>query len=116
MLILDRIRLALAALAGIGGIAGFYVLGDKPAVVRVVSVLAGFVAAAAIAMTTEVGRAGWEFTKGARDELRKVVWPTRKETIQVTLTVIVMVILTGLFLWFVDWLLGFGVQSLTRRG
>jgi preprotein translocase subunit SecE len=115
MLMLDRIRLALAALAGIGGIAGFYLLGDMPAVVRVVSVLAGFAAAAGIAMTTELGRSGWEFTKGSRDELRKVVWPTRKETIQVTLTVIVMVIVTAIFLWFVDWLLGFGVQALTAR-
>ncbi len=115
MLILDRIRLALAALAAIGGIAGFYLLGDMPAVVRVVSVLAGFAIGAGIAMTTEIGRAGWDFSKGAREELRKVVWPTRKETIQVTLTVIVMVVVTGIFLWFVDWLLGFGVQALTAR-
>jgi preprotein translocase subunit SecE len=114
MLTLDRIKLALASAVAIAGIAVFYMLGEKPAVVRVAAVLAGFAVGAAIAVTTELGRAGLEFAKEARVELRKVVWPTRKETVQVTLTVIVMVIVVALFLWLVDWLLGIGVQALTQ--
>ncbi len=116
MIALDRIKLVLAAAAAIGGIAVFYQLGDKPTVVRVAAVLLGFAAGAAIAFTTELGRAGLAFAKEARIELRKVVWPTRKETFQVTLTVILMVIVVAIFLWIVDWLLGLGVQALTRPG
>ncbi len=59
---------------------------------------------------TAAGNRMWEFSKGARAELRKVVWPTRKETIQTTVLVIAMVILMALLLWGIDsfllWIVG----------
>lgn len=55
-----------------------------------------------IASQTEKGRKAWGFIKGARMELRKVVWPTRIEAIQTTLLVVVMVLIAGLILWGID--------------
>ncbi len=64
----------------------------------------------AIAYQTKKGKAGWAQIKGARAELRKVVWPTRHETVQTTVIVVVMVIITALILWGMDslflWLIG----------
>lgn len=63
-----------------------------------------------LAMQTTAGKKAWIFIKSARGELRKVVWPTRQETVQTTLVVVVMVIVTAIFLWGVDslflWLIG----------
>ena len=59
--------------------------------------------AALVALQTAMGRAAWEFAKISRQELRKVVWPTRKETMQVTLVVFGLVVVAALFLWVVDW-------------
>ena len=56
----------------------------------------------AIASQTEKGQKAWGFIKGARMELRKVVWPTRPEAIQTTLLVVVMVLITALILWGID--------------
>jgi len=73
-----------------------------------------FIILIAIASRTAKGQKAWEFIKGARTELRKVAWPTRQETIQTTLVVVVMVIVTALilwgldslFMWFIGWLTG----------
>ena len=70
--------------------------------------------ALAIASQTQKGYRAWEFIKGARGELRKVSWPSRKETGQTTLVVVAMVILIALilwgldsfFIWFIAWLTG----------
>lgn len=63
-----------------------------------------------IALRTSAGHQVWIFAKGARIELRKVVWPTRQETIQTTLVVVAMVVFAALILWGVDtlffWLVG----------
>ena len=98
------------------GVGAYYYLGGKPDFVRLLALLGAVALAVAVAMQSETGRSAWEFAKGARIELRKVVWPTRKETIQVTLTVVVMIILVALFLWFVDWLLVVGIKALTGQG
>jgi preprotein translocase subunit SecE len=68
-----------------------------------------------VAATTAQGKAAWEFAADARVELRKVVWPTRKETVQMTLVVVVMVIVVAIFLWIVDWGLIKAVQALTGQ-
>ena len=113
---MDRLKLVLAVLALAGGIAAYYYLGDKPDYVRVLSILGAGTVAVAIAMQTETGRSAWEFAKGSRTELRKVVWPTRKETIQVTLLVVVMIIIAAFLLWFIDWFLVLGIKTLTGKG
>jgi len=112
----DRIKMIVAVLVLFAGIGGYYYLGDKALVVRVLAVLGGFVAAIAIALQTETGRSAAAFAREALVELRKVVWPTRKETAQVTMVVVAMVLFMAVFLWFVDWLLLAGVKALTGQG
>ena len=115
MLTADRFKLVLAVLALASGIAGYYYLGDKTLVVRVLALLGALAVTVAIAMQTELGRAAWAFGKDAQIELRKVVWPSRKETVQVTLMVVVIVIAVSIFLWFVDWGLLAAVKALTGQ-
>lgn len=112
----DKIRLALAALILAIGIGGFYYYGDQPDFVRVLMVLGAAGLAVVVGAQTETGRRLWEFGKAARGELRKVVWPGNKETVQMTLVVFAMVVLVALFLWAVDWGLLRMVRALTGRG
>lgn len=70
----------------------------------------GFVAAY-VALQTGKGRSFFELVKEAKNEVRKVVWPTRQETLQTTAMVVVVVLLIGLFLWGLDSLLGWMVSS-----
>jgi preprotein translocase subunit SecE len=98
----DKIKLALAlALVG-AGIAGFYVLSDVALVVRVLSVLAGVGAAVALGSQTEPGKRFIAFAREAINETRKVVWPTRKETVQMTGMVFAFVVVIAIFLWLTD--------------
>jgi preprotein translocase subunit SecE len=111
----DRIKLVLAVLALIAGIGGYYYFGDMSLLVRVLVLLGALAVTVVIGMQTEPGRAAWTFTKEARLEMRKVVWPTRKETTQMTLVVVAMVVLMSLFLWVVDWGLLAAVKALTGQ-
>ena len=112
----DKLKLVLAVLIMGIGIGAFYYLGDKPDLIRLLSILFAGAVAIAVAMQTAAGRGVWEFAKGARMELRKVVWPTNKETMQMTLIVFIMVILVALYLWVVDWGLLKIVKAVTGRG
>ncbi len=98
----DRFKLFMAVLILAGGITGFYYLENQSDLIRVVTVLAAVVMAGGVALLSAPGREAWEFAKGARIELRKVVWPTGKETLQATLVVVVIVVLIAIFLWVVD--------------
>jgi preprotein translocase subunit SecE len=111
----DRIKLVVAVLALAAGIGGYYYLADKTVLLRVVALLGALAVAVAIAMQTELGRAAWTFTRESRQELRKVVWPSRKETTQMTLVVVAMVVIVSLFLWIVDWGLLSAVKALTGQ-
>ncbi len=106
----DKLKLILAVLIVAGGIGGFYYFDDKPDLVQVAVILAAAVLAVIVVAQTEFGRGAWEFAKGARLELRKVVWPARKETMQVTLIVFVMVILVAVYMWVIDW----GLHKIVR--
>ena len=98
----DKIKLALAlALVG-AGIAGFYALSEMALVVRVLSVLIGVGVAVAIAWQTEPGQRFVAFAREAIVETRKVVWPTRKETVQMTGMVFAFVVVIAIFLWLTD--------------
>jgi preprotein translocase subunit SecE len=112
----DKIRLGLAALALVAGIGGYYYLGDKALLIRVLVLLAALAVTVVIALTTAVGRAAREFTRDSLVELRKVVWPTRKDTVQITLVVVAMVVFVALFLWIIDWGLLAAVKALTGQG
>jgi len=113
---MDKIRLVLAVLLVAAGIGGFYLLGDKPAVLRILSVLAGMVAAVAVMWTTSMGVEATAFVKEAVAEARKVVWPSRKETIQTTGAVFALVVLMGIVLWVVDFSLLWMVKMVLGRG
>ncbi len=112
----DRIKLSLAMLILAGGVGGYYYLAARPDSIRVAIVLVCTIVAALVALQTGPGRGVWEFAKGSRAELRKVVWPTRKEAVQVTLVVIAMVLTTALFLWVVDLGLTVAIKALTGQG
>jgi preprotein translocase subunit SecE len=99
----DKTKIALAGLIVVLGFVAFYYFGDQPAIALAGILIATFAAAIAVFYQTAAGKATWEFTKAARGEMRKVVWPNNKETVQVTLVVFAMVVLLAIFLWFVDW-------------
>lgn len=113
---LDYAKWAGVAALLIGGIYGFYHFAEQPMVVRVVLVLAAFGVAAWLAATTALGGQAWAFMKESRTEVRKVVWPTRQETLQTTLAVVVMVFVTGILLWLLDMFLLWAVKMLTGQG
>jgi len=101
-LMADRIKIALAVLLVIAGIAGFYYLSERAMIVRVASVLLGFAAAAGVFATSQPGKEFYEFSQESIAETKKVVWPTRKETLQTTAVVFAFVVIMALFLWIVD--------------
>jgi preprotein translocase subunit SecE len=112
----DKIKIALAALLVIAGLAGFYYFGESAAIVRLASVLAGLAAAAFVFWTTAPGKQFYVYAQESVVETRKVVWPTRKETIQTTAIVFVFVVIMALFLWAVDASLLWVVKKLIGQG
>jgi preprotein translocase subunit SecE len=112
----DKIKLGLAGLLVVAGIAGFYLLKDNAAILRVASVLAGLVAAALVAWTTAPGREFFVYAQESVAETKKVVWPSRKETVQTTGMVLAFVLVMAIFLWIVDALLVWGVKLLMGPG
>jgi preprotein translocase subunit SecE len=98
----DRFKVALAVLALVAGIAGFYVLAQQPMVVRLASILAGAAVAVAIAWQSGPGQRFLGFSQDAWSEVKRVVWPERKETWMVTLYVFGFVVVMAIFLWLVD--------------
>jgi len=102
---LDTAKLAVAVLLLIGGIWAFYFFAPYSVLLRTLGLLVIASGAAALALTSAQGRQLWRFALDSRMEVRKVVWPTRQETIQTTLIVIVMVFILGLILWLFDTIL-----------
>ena len=79
---------------------------------RVVGLLVMVLVAMVIALQTVAGRNSWAFAQAARTEVRKVVWPTRKETVQMTITVVIAVFIMSLLLWGFDSFLAWLVKAL----
>mgnify|MGYP001613836838 CR=1 FL=1 len=98
----DKLKFALALLLLVAGVAGFYLLGEQPMILRVLSVLAGLAASVAVAWFTEPGQRFFVFGQEALTETRKVAWPTRKESIQTTGVVFAFVLLMAVMLWIAD--------------
>jgi preprotein translocase subunit SecE len=113
---LDTVKLAAAAAILVAGIAGFYLLTSYPLALRWVIVLASLGLGIVVALQSAQGRTFWQFVQGSRIELRKVVWPTRQETLQTTLVVFVAILALGIFFWVLDWILGSVTAALTGRG
>mgnify|MGYP003950085431 CR=1 FL=1 len=113
---LDTIKLGLALLIAIAALVGFYFFADQSLLYRVLGLLAAAGVSVAIALQTEKGRHTWGYFQDAQIEVRKVVWPTRQETVQTTLIVIIMVILVAIILWLLDMFLGWSIGSLMGHG
>jgi preprotein translocase subunit SecE len=108
----DKIKVALAICAVIAGVVGFYVLSDKATVVRAAALVAGLLVAVAVAWTSEPGRNFLGFARESVRETKKVVWPTRKEAMQITAVVFGFVLLMAIFLWGTDKILEFVLYDL----
>ncbi|MDR2838283.1 MAG: preprotein translocase subunit SecE [Azonexus sp.] len=98
----DKIKFALALLILAAGVAGFYLLAGEAMILRVLAVLGGAIVAAAVAWQTEPGQRFFIFANEAVVEAKKVVWPTRKETMQMTGAVFAFVVVMALFLYLTD--------------
>ena len=113
---LDAAKLVAGVAILAAGVAGFYLLSAQPIWLRWIIVLAALVVGMLVGLQSQQGKTLWAFVQAARVELRKVVWPNRQETMQVTLVVFVMVIVLGLFFWGLDTLLALLTKWLTGYG
>lgn len=113
---LDTIKIAVSILLVVSATALFYVYAEHSLLVRVIGLLAAIAVAVLISFKTGKGQQLWGFIQDAQIEVRKVVWPTREETVQTTMIVILMVVLIAIFLWLLDMFLGWSIGLLLGRG
>jgi preprotein translocase subunit SecE len=99
---MDKVKLTVAVLLVVAGLAGFYLLSDSPMVLRIACVLGGIAAGAVVAWFSAPGQQFFGFAKESTTETKKVVWPTRKESLQTTGAVFAFVIVMAVFLWISD--------------
>ena len=113
---LDSLKLGVAVLILGAAIYAFYHFEEQLLVLRVLGLLAVAGISIFIAAQSALGKSILGFITGAQREVRRVVWPTRAETMQTTFAVVLMVLLVGIFLWLLDMLLLWGIQVLTGQG
>ena len=106
----DSVKWVVVALLLAAAIIGNSYFADQSLLYRVLGIVAVSAVAAMVALQTAKGIAFWNLVKGSRTEIRKVVWPTRQETVQTTLIVLAFVVLVALLLWGLDTLLGWLVS------
>ncbi len=111
----DTALMTLSILVLFIGIGAFYWYDDQALAIRVAMVVVGLGAAAGLAWFSWYGREFLEFAKVSRIELRKVVWPTRDETVKTTYVVFIFAIVMGLFFWGLDWVLTWLTRLLTGQ-
>ena|SRR6185295_1176878 len=98
----DKIKLVVAAGLVVAGIAGYYWLAASSILLRLASVVAGIAAGLVVAWTSAPGQQFLVFAREALAEVKKVVWPTRKETMQTTAAVFAFVVVMAVYLWLSD--------------
>jgi preprotein translocase subunit SecE len=108
---LDALKWLVVIAIVAAGVVGNSVFSGESLLYRVLALLALALVAGFVAFQTAKGRAFFQLFKEAKNEIRKVVWPTRQETLQTTAMVVVAVLLVGLFLWGLDTLLGWLVSG-----
>jgi preprotein translocase subunit SecE len=108
----DKLKIGFAGLLVIAGIVAFYWFSAVPGIARVGMVVVGLVAGAAVARFSEPGQQFQQYARDSITEVKKVVWPTRKESLQTTAAVFGFVIVMAAFLWIVDKLLEWGLYDL----
>ena len=112
----DTVKLLLVVALLVAGVYGFYSFADQALWVRLSGLLLVVGAAVFVALQTSAGRGVWQFASDSRTEVRKVVWPSRQETLQTLLIITVAVLITSLFLWAVDSVLFSIVRYFTGQG
>jgi preprotein translocase subunit SecE len=110
----DNAKLTVAILLAIAGVVGYYLLDNVWG--RWGSVVAGLALGGLVVAFSGYGRRLWKFTEEARIELRKVVWPTRDETMRTTLFVFAFVAVAGVFFWLLDMALAWATRFWTGAG
>ena len=98
----EKVRLALAVALVVAALAGFSMLSPKGALFQWAGLLLGLIAAVAVFFTSEMGRQLVAFGRDAVREVKKVVWPERKEAMQITFYVFGFVVVMAVFLWLTD--------------
>jgi preprotein translocase subunit SecE len=114
--VVDTAKLALAILVVVAGLFAYYYFADASVLLRALGVILALAVGAVVAFTSLQGRTLWKFIQGARVELNKVVWPTREETIQTTLVVLVVALIGGVFFWLLDLFLLWVTTRITGQG
>jgi preprotein translocase subunit SecE len=112
----DVLKWIAAAALFAAGLIGFYFFAEHSTLLRVVGLLFALALSVVVAVQTVRGRSVWDFMRDSRTEVRKVVWPTRQETVQTTLIVMAVVALMAVIMWALDSLLGFLVRLLLEQG
>nr|VFJ96487.1 MAG: preprotein translocase subunit SecE [Candidatus Kentron sp. LFY] len=112
----DLVKWSSAVIILILAISGFYYWSDESGLFRVIGLLIAFGISGAILLRTARGQLAWNAVKEARMEVRKVVWPTRKETMQTTMIIVSVVFVMAIILWALDGLLGFIMRYLLGQG
>jgi preprotein translocase subunit SecE len=98
----DKAKLGAAVVLVIAALAGFYLLGREGQIAQWGALVVGLAAAFVVFMTAESGRQFAAFGRDSWKEVKKVVWPTRKEAVQMTMYVIGFCAVMALFLWLTD--------------
>jgi len=114
--VLDTIKLIFAAAVLVGGIVAYYYFENESILLRVAGLLVALAIGVVIAFQSMQGQNLWRFIQSSRNEIRKVIWPTRQETMQTTLTVLVFTLILGVFFWILDLILLWGTGALTGQG
>jgi preprotein translocase subunit SecE len=114
--VFDVVKQVFSVVFVVAGVAAFYYFSEAPLLYRVLGLVAMALIVAGMMLTTGVGRNVWGFILESKQEVRKVVWPTRDETLRTTLLVFAMVIIVGFVLWLLDMFLFWGVRFLTGQG
>jgi len=113
---IDKVKLVISALLVVAGIIGFYFLESYALIFKVLALLAGFVLAALLFRTTASGKVFFSFATDSIAEAKRVVWPSRKDTIQTTVAVFILVLLVAIFLWITDTGFMWLVKALMEHG
>ncbi|WP_333877162.1 preprotein translocase subunit SecE [Methylobacter sp.] len=114
--VFDVVKQVFSVVFVVAGVAAFYYFSEFPLLYRVLGLVVVALVVVGTMLTTGVGRNVWGFVLESKQEVRKVVWPTRDETFRTTLLVFGMVFIVGLILWLLDMFLFWGVRLLTGQG
>ena len=121
--VVDIVKQVFSVVFVVAGVAAFYYFStdhtyfkEVRLLYRVLGLVVVVLLALGMVLTTDLGRTVWSFVLESKQEVRKVVWPTREETMRTTLLVFAMVFIVGLILWLLDMFLFWGVRILTGQG